>query len=53
VPHRDELWREKRRDLRLTRLGYHVERVTWEDVRYRWRESATRLRAVMGASPPR
>ncbi|PZS20446.1 MAG: hypothetical protein DLM57_01735 [Pseudonocardiales bacterium] len=50
---RDELWREKRRELRLTRLGYRVERVTWADVLYDWPESAGRLRAILAASPPR
>jgi very-short-patch-repair endonuclease len=36
----DELWREKRRERELRRLGYRVERVTWEDVVANW--SATR-----------
>jgi very-short-patch-repair endonuclease len=52
---RDELWREKRRELRLTRLGYRVERVTWADVLYDWPRYAERLQAVMAsaASPTR
>lgn len=50
---REELWREKRRELRLTRLGYRVERVTWADVVYDWPESVARLRALIAAYPTR
>lgn len=32
----DELWREKRRELALTRAGYRVVRVTWSDVVDDW-----------------
>lgn len=49
---RDELWREKRRELHLTRLGYRGERVTWEDVRDNWPQIVERLRVAL-AYPPR
>lgn len=48
----DELWREKRRELRLTRLGYRVERVTWADVVHDWTRCADRLRALLAAPLP-
>jgi hypothetical protein len=48
----DELWREKRRELRLVRLGYRVERVTWADVLYDWPACVARLRALIATPPP-
>lgn len=47
----DELWREKRRELALSRLGYRVERVIWRDVVTAWPATETRLRRAMSSSP--
>jgi very-short-patch-repair endonuclease len=44
----EELWREKIRETRLHALGYHVERILWADVIYRWPETCRRLRALLG-----
>jgi very-short-patch-repair endonuclease len=42
----DALWREKQRELELSRAGYRVERVVWDDLRQvRWRRLVARLRA--------
>ncbi len=41
----DEEWRrEKRREVRLRKLGYRIERVTWDDVVNRWPETRGWLR---------
>lgn len=42
----DALWREKRRELALTRLGYHVERVVWSDLTSGRQRTRARLRAL-------
>ncbi len=39
----DELWREKRRELRLGRLGYVVVRVTWTDLLHNWPDVRAQL----------
>ncbi|MDT4915955.1 MAG: hypothetical protein QOH89_655 [Pseudonocardiales bacterium] len=41
------LRREKRREVRLRRRGYRVERVTWDDVVNRWPETSTWLRGLL------
>jgi hypothetical protein len=46
-----ELWREKRRQHRLERLGYRVVRAIWADVRPNADELAARVRRYL-ASPP-
>ena len=43
----EELWREKRRDALLRRLGYRVVRVTWDDVLNHWPEVARYLRGKL------
>jgi very-short-patch-repair endonuclease len=43
----EELWREKRRDIRLRRLGYRVVRVTWDDVVNNWPDVARYLRTKL------
>jgi very-short-patch-repair endonuclease len=50
---RDELWREKRRQEQLERLGFRVVRALWADVTRRPSETAERIRHAMGhASRP-
>ncbi len=46
----DELWREKRRQERLERLGWRVVRVIWADVVHHPRETAARVRAALRSS---
>lgn len=41
------LRREKVRETRLRRLGYRVERVTWEDVVKRWPETSAWIRQLL------
>lgn len=41
-----ERWREKRRDRALARLGFHIERFTWDEVVNHWPECAALLRAL-------
>jgi very-short-patch-repair endonuclease len=43
----DALRREKRREIRLRRQGYRVERVTWDDVVNRWPETSAWLRTIL------
>lgn len=43
----DALRLEKRRETRLRRLGYRVERVTWDDVVTNWSETAAWLRRLL------
>jgi len=47
-----ERWREKQRDLRLTRLGYRVERVVWDDVAAGWSVTSAYLRRVLTSRLP-
>ncbi|HSY14596.1 MAG TPA: hypothetical protein VK816_01310 [Jatrophihabitantaceae bacterium] len=47
----DELWREKRRQKRLERLGYRVVRVLWDDIARSPAQTASRVRAAL-AHPP-
>jgi hypothetical protein len=42
-----ELWREKRRQERLARLGYDVIRVFWDDVVHDWPATLVRIRAAL------
>ena len=50
---RDELWREKRRQEQLERLGFRVVRVLWADVTRGPSETAERIRHALGrASRP-
>jgi uncharacterized protein DUF559 len=42
-----ELWREKRRQERLSRLGYAVVRVLWTDVVHNWPTTLVRIRAAL------
>jgi very-short-patch-repair endonuclease len=42
-----QLWREKRRELRLRRLGFVVVRVTWADVLHNWPEVRAHLAAEL------
>jgi uncharacterized protein DUF559 len=42
------LQREKRRERRLRRHGYRVERLTWDDLVHRWPETRVWLRAALG-----
>lgn len=49
--HDAELWREKRRQHRLERLGYRVVRAIWADVRPNADELAAHIRRYL-ASPP-
>jgi very-short-patch-repair endonuclease len=44
---RDALQQEKRREVRLRRQGYRVERVTWTDIVKRWPETSAWLRSVL------
>jgi very-short-patch-repair endonuclease len=44
----EELRREKRRERRLRRLGYRVERVTWDDIIRFWPATRQWLRAALG-----
>ncbi|MGH8860210.1 MAG: endonuclease domain-containing protein, partial [Jatrophihabitantaceae bacterium] len=44
----DELWREKRREQRLRRLGYRIARVTWSDVRHNWPQTCRSLAVDLG-----
>jgi very-short-patch-repair endonuclease len=44
----EERWREKRRDLRLGRLGYTVIRVIWSDVMYEWAETRIHIAEKLG-----
>lgn len=44
---RDALRQEKRREIRLRRLGYQVERVTWEDVVTNWPRTSAWLRRIL------
>jgi very-short-patch-repair endonuclease len=46
-----ELWREKRRQLRLERLGYRVVRAIWSDVAQQPDALLQHLRLCLGASP--
>lgn len=49
----DALWREKQRELALTRAGYRVERVTWDDLmRYRAATIERWRRVYFAASRP-
>lgn len=49
----DELWREKLRQERLTRLGYRVIRVLWQDLEPAWLPTTiARIRAELAASSP-
>ena len=48
-----ELWREKRRQLRLERLGYRVVRAIWSDVVHDPRGLIEHLRTYMRAQLPR
>jgi very-short-patch-repair endonuclease len=43
----DALRREKLRETRLRRLGYRVERVTWDDIVNRWPATAAWLRQLL------
>jgi hypothetical protein len=43
----DALWREKNRDVALTRAGYQVARVRWADVVENWFTTAGWLRGLM------
>lgn len=44
----DAEWRrEKRREIRLRKLGYRVERVTWDDIVNRWPETSRWLRRIL------
>lgn len=43
----DALQREKKRERRLRRLGYRVERVTWDDVVSNWSETRVWLRGAL------
>jgi very-short-patch-repair endonuclease len=42
----DELWREKRREMQLRRLGFVVVRITWPDL-LQWREFTSELAAEL------
>jgi very-short-patch-repair endonuclease len=44
----DELWREKRRQERLERLGYRVVRVMWSDVVHDWPATLRRILDALG-----
>jgi very-short-patch-repair endonuclease len=46
----DELWKEKRRQERIERLGFRVVRVLWADVVDHPDETAARVRAALRAS---
>jgi hypothetical protein len=46
----DELWREKRREMRLARLGYRVERVVWDDIERNWPQTLDRIRWALASS---
>jgi very-short-patch-repair endonuclease len=47
----DAEWRrEKRREQELRRLGYRVERVTWDDVVNRWPQTRSRLLAALNTA---
>lgn len=48
----DELWREKRRQERLERLGYRVLRVMWSDIAQDWPETARRILDALGRPAP-
>jgi hypothetical protein len=48
----DELWQEKRRETRLRRLGYRVERVLWRDVASGWPAFAAHLALELNCSLP-
>jgi len=47
-----ELWREKRRQERLERLGYRVVRVLWDDVIRHPAETADRVRTALNRPLP-
>jgi very-short-patch-repair endonuclease len=53
----DELWREKRREVRLRAFDYRVERVLWTDVTRDWADTRQWLRTAFPAGvvtlPPR
>ena len=44
----EELWREKRRQERLARLGYVVIRILWSDVVRDWPATLVRIRTALG-----
>lgn len=48
----DELWREKRRQERLERLGYRVLRVMWSDLARDWPETLRRILDALGRPTP-
>lgn len=48
----DELWREKRRQERLERLGYRVLRVMWSDIAQDWPETRRRVLDALGRPAP-
>jgi very-short-patch-repair endonuclease len=49
----DAEWRrEKRREAALRRMGFRVERVTWEDVLHHWPATRARLLEALRPVPP-
>jgi hypothetical protein len=44
----DALWREKRREIAITRVGYRVVRVVWDDVVRDWPATSVWLRDMIG-----
>jgi very-short-patch-repair endonuclease len=45
--YRREYRREKRREQRLRKLGYRIERITWDDIVQRWPETRAWLRVAL------